>query len=297
MAELGRLNPVGQVEGDRPDATKAQGSPREMRRAIRAQLHNGPTAGCAPGFLQGNLAILPQALAMDFFRYCQRNPKPCPIIGVSEPGSPVIAELGDDLDIRSDVPAYRVLRNGRCDETLRDLTPIWRDDYVTFVLGCSFSFEESLSVAGIPVRHLDAGCNVPMYRTSIMTVPAGCFSGPLVVSMRALHPGDAIEAILLSEHFRLAHGAPVHIGDPARIGITDLEHPDFGDAPIMDEGDIPLFWACGVTPQLALRNCGAEIVITHEPGHMLITDVPAAAAETWLFNGRATRKSKPMNRG
>lgn len=257
-------------------------TPVAMRRAIRAGRHLGPTTGCAPGYLQGNLAILPQRLAADFLLYCQRNPKPCPIIGVSEPGLAAIPELGEDLDIRTDLPAYRVFRDGKRQEMVRDLTGLWREDLVAFVIGCSFSFEEALSAAGIPVRHIAAGRNVPMYRTSIETVPAGPFAGPLVVSMRAFSPAHAIEAILLSERFRLAHGAPVHIGDPAMIGISDLSRPDFGEPPVMQAGDIPLFWACGVTPQLALLNSGAEIAITHEPGHMLITDVPAAAAESRL---------------
>lgn len=269
----GETGIISGIAGDTPIA---------LRRAIRAQEYNEQTAGRAPGYLQGNLAIVPKALAADFLLFCQRNPKPCPIVGISEPGSPRIPKLGEDLDIRTDLPGYRIFRNGRFQENARDLTDIWRDDFVAFVLGCSFSFEEALCAAQVPLRHIEAGRNVAMYRTSIEVVPAGPFSGPLVVSMRSFRPADAIQAILLSARFPLAHGAPIHIGDPARIGIADLQEPDFGDEPLIEEGDIPVFWACGVTPQLALLSSGADIIITHDPGHMLITDVPAAAAETYL---------------
>ncbi len=268
-------------------------SPQAVREAIRAGQHRGPTAGYAPGYLQGNLAILPKALAADFLLFCQRNPKPCPIIGIGEPGEVGLPELGDAIDIRTDVPAYRVFRGSSEYEIVDDLKTVWRDDLVTFVLGCSYSFEEALVAAGIPVRHIDAGRNVAMYRTSIEAVPAGPFSGPVVVSMRAFRPADAIQAIILSERIRLAHGAPIHIGDPAQIGIMDLSRPDFGDAPVIEDGDIPVFWACGVTPQAAIERCGAELAITHEPGHMLVTDVPAAASESRLSGIAYPRRQKP----
>ncbi len=259
-------------------------SPRSLRLAIREGRHLGPTVGLAPGHLQGNIAIIPEALASHFLLYCQRNPKPCPLIGVSEPGSPFLRELGEDLDIRSDLPAYRIFQGGRDYETVRDLRTAWRNDLVTFVLGCSFSFEEALQVADIPLRHVEAARNVPMYRTSIKTRSVGPFSGPLVVSMRAFRPADAIRAVLLSAQFRLAHGAPIHIGDPAQIGIADIDHPDYGDEPVIEQGDIPVFWACGVTPQAALVKSGVDLAITHEPGHMLITDIPASTAESRLFD-------------
>lgn len=266
-----------------PETAELRGlSPQALRQMIRRQEHKSPTMGLAPGYLQGNLAIVPQAQAFDFLLFCQRNPKPCPIIGLAEAGAVTLPELGQDIDIRSDLPAYRVFRNGIPQGTVNDLGPLWRNDLVSFVIGCSFSFEEALQEAGIPLRHLQAGCNVPMYRTSIDTVPAGDFSGPLVVSMRAFPSWDAIHAILLSDRFRLAHGAPVHIGDPSQIGIEDIDTPDFGDPPYMEEGDIPVFWACGVTPQLALRHCGADLAITHAPGHMLVTDLPSSTAETRL---------------
>lgn len=258
-------------------------SPLALRKAIRSGDFKGHTTGYASGYLQGNLAILPKALADEFLQFCVRNPKPCPLIGMSEPGSPYIPALGRDLDIRSDLPGYRVFRGSLDYERVRDLHPIWRDDLVTFVLGCSFTFEDAIRRGGVAVRHIDAGRNVPMYETTIPTVPAGRFHGPMVVSMRAFKPADAIKAILYSDRYRLAHGAPLHIGIPEAIGIKDLSKPDFGDPPLIEDGDIPVFWACGVTPQIAIRNAGADLAITHEPGMMLVTDVPAEAAEFTLM--------------
>lgn len=254
-------------------------SPLALRHAIRDGHFRGPTTGLAPGYLQGNLAILPRAVADDFLQFCVRNPKPCPLIGVSEPGSPHLPELGRDLDIRTDLPGYRLFRGAADYESRTDLKRVWRDDLVTFVLGCSFSFEDAIRRAGVPVRHIDAGRNVPMYETHIPTVAAGPFAGPMVVSMRSFKPSDAIRAILYSDRYRLAHGAPLHIGMPEAIGIKDLSKPDFGDPPVIEDGDIPVFWACGVTPQVAIRNAKADLAITHEPGMMLVTDVPAEAAE------------------
>ena len=284
-------------DDDRPDA---------WRRRVRDGRHAAHTVGCAAGFLQGNLAIVPESLSRDFLLYCHRNPKPCPLIGVGDPGEPRLPALGEDLDIRTDVPAYRVFRHDdpgtlsarspdgtAGGELVGDLLDIWRDDLVAFVLGCSFSFEDALAAEGIPVRHVVAGRNVPMYRTAIETRAAGPFAGPLVVTLRAFRPTDAIRAIVLAERFRLAHGAPVHLGDPRAIGIEDLARPDFGDPPLIEEGDVLVFWACGVTPQLALRGAGADLVVTHEPGHMLITDVPAAAAEGRLSGLPSSPPSSP----
>ncbi len=261
---------------------KSVSDPAVLRREIRAGRFTGPTTGHAGGYLQGNLAVLPAALAGDFLAYCTRNPKPCPLLGVSEPGSGAIPALGADLDLRTDVPLYRVFSPAGRRERVADVRGDWRDDLVAFVLGCSFSFEESLQRAGIPLRHLAAGRNVPMYISDIATRAAGPFGGPMVVSMRGFSPADAIRAIVLSERHPLAHGAPVHIGDPARIGITDLAAPDFGDPPVLEPGDIPVFWACGVTPQVALRAAEPEIAITHEPGCMLVTDLPAEGASIGL---------------
>lgn len=274
-SDPGASDPVDLDDGGRA----RDDSPVAWRARARSGSHATNTVGCAAGYLQGNLAIVPEALAGDFLLYCHRNPKPCPLIGVGDAGDVDLPDLGENIDIRRDVPAYRVFRDDSPVELTADLVDHWRDDLVTFVLGCSFSFEDALADAGIPVRHVDAGRNVPMYRTSLPTRSAGPFEGPLVVTLRAFKPADAIRAIVLSERFRLAHGAPVHIGDPAQIGIDDLAHPDFGDPPVIEEGDILVFWACGVTPQLALRNAGADIVATHEPGCMLITDIPAATAE------------------
>lgn len=252
----------------------------DLRRAIRGARFRGPTAGYGRGCLQGNLAILPAAQAGDFLRYCTNNPKPCPLIGVSEPGSPHLPALGADLDIRTDVAGYRVFRREEDGyRSAADLLDIWRDDLVTFVLGCSFSFEDAILRAGIRLAHVEAGRNVPMYVTSLQTSPSGPFGGPVVVSMRAFSAADAIQAVLLSDRYRLAHGAPVHFGDPAEIGIADLSRPDFGDPPNLRPGEIPVFWACGVTPQMAIRQARPEIAITHEPGHMLVTDLSADAAE------------------
>lgn len=248
---------------------------RRLRQQIRAGALQGQTSGLAAGFLQANLAILPGSLAGDFLLYCTRNPKPCPILAVSDAGDPALPRLGEDIDIRRDVPRYRLFRDGRHVETLRDLSGVWRNDLVTFAIGCSFSFEDALLRAGLPVRHIAAHRNVPMYVTSIETEAAGPFRGPLVVSLRCFAPADAIRATILSDRYPLAHGAPVHIGDPDRIGISDLATPDFGDPPVMAEGDLPVFWACGVTPQMAIGRARPELAITHDPGHMLITDLPA----------------------
>ena len=254
--------------------------PPRLRQAIRSGEFSGQTSGQCPDYLQGNLVILPAGLADRFLRFCVANPKPCPILAVGEPGDPNLPTLGEDLDIRTDIPACRVFRHGRQVDTVRDLRPLWRDDLVSFVLGCSFSFENALLRAGIPVRHISARRNVPMYVTNMETRAAPPFGGPLVVSMRALPPVDAIRAITLSERYPLAHGAPVHLGDPSAIGIRDLDRPEFGDPPLIEPGDLPLFWACGVTPQLALRAAAPDLAITHEPGHMLVTDRLADGPES-----------------
>jgi uncharacterized protein YcsI (UPF0317 family) len=242
------------------------------RRAIRAGLHRGPTSGLAPGFVQGNLAILPKALAADFLRFCQINPKPCPLIGTSAPGDWRVPELGADLDIRTDIPRYRVWRNGVLVAEPEDVRDVWRDDLVSFVIGCSFSFEEALMADGIEVRHIARGCNVPMYRTSVATKAAGPFHGPMVVSMRPMRPADAIRAVQITTRFPSVHGAPVHIGKPELIGIRDLQKPDYGDAVPVGDDELPVFWACGVTPQAVIATVKPEFCITHYPGTMLVTD-------------------------
>ncbi|MBN9529135.1 MAG: putative hydro-lyase [Alphaproteobacteria bacterium] len=243
------------------------------RAAIRAGLHAGPTAGLAPGHVQGNLVILPQDWANEFLRFCQANPKPCPLLAVSEVGDPMLPTLGADIDIRTDVPRYRVYRDGELAAEPTEIAALWRDDFVTFVIGCSFSFEEALLAAGVPVRHIQMHRNVPMYRTSLPCVPAGRFRGDLVVSMRPLAPADAIRAVQITSRFPSVHGAPVHLGAPERIGIADIDRPDYGDAVEIGDGELPVFWACGVTPQVAIRNARPPIAITHSPGTMLITDL------------------------
>jgi len=245
----------------------------EARMAIRAGRHGGQTAGLAPGYPQGNLAILPGDLALDFSRYCQRNPKPCPLVGVSDSGDPMRRTLGADIDIRTDLPRYNVYRNAELADQPSDIIDLWRDDFVAFVLGCSFSFEQALLDDGVPLRHIETGATVAMYVTDIATTPAGPFRGPLVVSMRPPGPADAIKAVEVTSRFPAAHGAPVHLGDPAAIGIADLSRPDWGDAPDIRASEMPVFWACGVTPQEVLLHAKLPLAITHAPGHMFVTDL------------------------
>ncbi len=245
---------------------------RDARLAARTGVLSGQTAGVAPGFVQGNLAILPQSLAGDFLRFCQLNPKPCPLLAASAPGDPRLPTLAEDLDIRTDLPRYRVFRHGEVIDEPTDIRGHWRDDLVAFVLGCSFSFEEALIEGGIELRHITLNATVPMYRTSIATTPAGPFHGPMVVSMRPMKPADAIRAIQITTRFPAVHGAPVHIGKPELIGIADLSKPDWGDAVPVHDDEIPVFWACGVTPQSVVATVKPEFCITHYPGSMLVTD-------------------------
>jgi uncharacterized protein YcsI (UPF0317 family) len=243
------------------------------RSRIRTGDFAGPTAGLAPGNVQANLVILPKALAHDFLRFAQANPKPCPVLAVSEPGDPRLPALGEDLDIRTDLPKYRVWRRGELVEEPTELHHVWRDDLVSFALGCSFSFEEALVEEGIELRHMTCGSNVPMYRTNIRCLPAGPFSGPLVVSMRPLRPADAIRAIQITSRFPSVHGAPVHIGLPEAIGIENLARPDYGDSVPVGTDELPVFWACGVTPQAVVAEAKPDFCITHAPGSMLVTDL------------------------
>lgn len=243
-----------------------------VRLACRAGRLSGTTAGLAPGFVQGNLAILPHALAGDFLRFCQANPRPCPLIGVSEVGDPHVPALGQNLDLRTDLPGYRVWQNGTLVAETADITDWWRDDLVAFVIGCSYSFEEALLQEGMQLRHVEQNLRVPMFRTSIACTPAGAFAGPMVVSMRPLKPADAIRAVQVTSRFPTVHGAPVHIGLPAMIGIADVNKPDYGDAVEVRGDELPVFWACGVTPQAVIAAAKPEFAITHAPGCMLVTD-------------------------
>lgn len=246
----------------------------DARRYFRQGTYQGFTHGFAPGYVQGNLAVLPKDLAADFLRFCQLNPKPCPLIGMSpRPGDPSIPELGADLDIRTDIPKYRIWRHGELVAETPDITSHWRDDMVAFVLGCSFSFEEALIENDIELRHQSCGRNVPMYRTNIETKRAGPFHGPMVVSMRPLAPADAIRAVQITSRFPSVHGAPVHIGLPHLIGIADIGKPDYGDAVEVKPDELPVFWACGVTPQSVIATVKPAFCITHAPGSMLVSDL------------------------
>jgi uncharacterized protein YcsI (UPF0317 family) len=246
---------------------------KQARRRIRAGEWTGPTSGMAGDHVQGNVVILPGDVAGEFMRFCQANPKPCPLLGVSDPGDPALPALGADIDIRTDVPRYRVFRDGKCVDQPHDIERWWRDDLVTFVLGCSHSFEDALLEAGLRLKHIERGSTVPMYRTSIETAPAGRFHGPLVVSMRPYAPADAIRAVQVTSRFPAVHGAPVHLGMPEAIGVRDLARPDFGDPVEVSPGELPVFWACGVTPQAVIEKARLPFCITHYPGAMLITDL------------------------
>jgi uncharacterized protein YcsI (UPF0317 family) len=244
-----------------------------VRQAARRGDLTGPTAGLAPGFVQANLVVVPRELAFDFLLFCQRNPKPCPVLDVTEPGSPEPRLVAPGADLRTDLPCYRVYREGVLVDEPRDLLGSWRDDLVAFLLGCSFTFENALLQAGVPLRHLERGCNVPMYRTNRACRPAGVFHGPMVVSMRPLTPEMAITATRVCARFPRAHGVPVHLGDPAAIGIRDINRPDFGDPVEIRPGEVPVFWACGVTPQAVAMETRPSFLITHKPGHMFLTDL------------------------
>lgn len=245
----------------------------EVRAQIRQGLWTAHTSGLARDHVQGNVVILPEAQAGDFLRFCQRNRKPCPLLAVSEPGQNMLPSLGQDINICTDVPRYRVWHRGELVDEPADISALWRDDLVSFVIGCSFSFEQALLDDGLPLRHIEQGRNVAMYRSNLQTEAAGPFGGPVVVSMRPMRAAAAIRAIQITSRFSEVHGAPLHIGDPSLIGITDLSRPDYGDAVEVMPDELPVFWACGVTPQAAIQQARPEFCITHAPGAMLITDL------------------------
>jgi uncharacterized protein YcsI (UPF0317 family) len=252
-------------------------SPVELRQAIRSGEFTAPTAGYARGYVQTNLVILPEADARDFAEFCRLNDRPCPLVARTEPGNPEPRTAAPGADLRTDVPRYRVFRHGVAEQREpTDVVDLWRDDFVGFLLGCSFTFETALMAAGLPVRHIEQGRNVPMYRTSIPCQSAGKFAGPLVVSMRPYSPEVIDRVIEITGRYPGMHGAPVHVGDPSILGIRDIGRPDFGDAVTIADHEIPVFWACGVTPQLALDAARPEIAITHSPGCMFVTDLPEA---------------------
>ncbi len=257
-------------------------SAEHVRAAIRSGSYEGHTAGLAAGKLQCNLAILPEEFALDFLRFCQRNPKPCPIVGVGDTGNPTLPTLGQDIDIRSDVSKYHVFRDGVLSDEVTDISDVWAGDLITVALGCSFTFENALLRNEIPVRHIETARNVPMYRSNIDLTPAGQFAGQMVVTMRPIPKTQVDQAREISARYPHAHGAPIAVGDPNKIGIADLSQPDWGDAVEVKAGEVPVYWACGVTPQNVLLDAKLPICITHSPGHMLISDV-AEDAETTIL--------------
>jgi uncharacterized protein YcsI (UPF0317 family) len=247
--------------------------PKTFRQRVRNGEYTENTSGICPGFVQCNMVILPQEWAFDFLQFCQKNPKPCPLLGMSNAGEWSIPELAQGLDIRSDLPRYRVFENGVFQKEVTDIKELWRDDLVAFMLGCSFSFEEALLADGLEVRSVSQARNVPMYRTNVPCKSAGRFSGNVVVSMRPFVAADAIRAVQICTRFPSVHGSPIHLGDPSLIGIANLDKPDFGDSITIRQNEIPVFWACGVTSQVALEQAKPPLCITHSPGCMLITDV------------------------
>jgi uncharacterized protein YcsI (UPF0317 family) len=248
-------------------------SPKQLRELIRHNELVRPTAGLAPGYAQANLVVLPKGLAFDFLLFCQRNPKPCPVLEVLEAGEFVPVGIAPEADIRSDIARYRIFRHGQFTAEESDITGYWNNELVSFLLGCSFTFESALQRAGVPLRHIVQEKNIAMYKTNIPTVPAGVFSGPLVVTMRPIRQDQVVKAIRVTSRYPAVHGAPVHIGNPDRIGIRDLSHPDYGDAVEIKNDEVPVFWACGVTPQAVAIQSRPSLMITHAPGYMFITDI------------------------
>ena len=270
--------PLSQADPEEEQAMTdtAQLDPTQARALFRDGLIT-PTAGWSAGWTQANLITLPCADAYDFLLFAQRNPKSCPVLDVIDAGSVTGPLLGESGDIRTDAPLYRVYRGGEMVDETNDVTPWWRDDLVSFLIGCSFTFEAALIEAGVPVRHIEQGTNVPMYTTSRRCRPAGSMSGPLVVSMRPVPAEHVATAVRVTSRYPSVHGAPVHVGDPGALGITDIDSPDFGDAVEIRPGEIPVFWGCGVTPQAAVMESRPDLAIGHAPGHMVITDARDSA--------------------
>lgn len=246
--------------------------PGETRARIRRGEHAGPTGGLAPGYVQTNLVILPEDYAFDFLKFCVRNPKPCPILEVTDVGSPLPPLMAPEADLRTDVPRYRVYESGAIVDEPTDIRSYWRDDLVSFLIGCSFTFERALLEAGLYLAHLDQGRNVSMYVTGRECVASGPFAGPMVVSMRPYRADEIPLAVAVSGRYPTMHGAPVHVGDPEALGVRDLGEPEFGDPIEVAEDQIPVFWGCGVTPQAVAMKARPPLMITHSPGHMFITD-------------------------
>jgi uncharacterized protein YcsI (UPF0317 family) len=247
-------------------------TPTDLRARIRSGEWTTPTSGAATGFLQANLVMLPRHLAFEFLLFCTRNPKPCPVLDVLEPGQAEPA-IATGADLTTDLPLYRLYRKGQLAEEVTDVRDFFADDTVSFLLGCSFSFENAMLAAGLPVRNIAEGKNVSMYMTNRSCRPAGPFEGPLVVTMRPMTPEQAVRAVQVTTRFHQTHGAPIHVGDPSVLGIKDLDRPDFGDPVSINPDEIPVFWACGVTSSLAVTAARLDLVITHAPGHMFVSDV------------------------
>ncbi|MCY1165802.1 MAG: putative hydro-lyase [Pseudomonadota bacterium] len=246
-------------------------TPSELRLASRSGKFTQPTAGHAPGYIQANLMIVPQAQAFDFLLFCQRNPKPCPLVEVLEPGQ-LEPACAPGANLATDIPGYRVYRDGEFVEELDDISALWQKDFVTFLIGCSFSFESAVMQEGVPLRHVAQGRNVAMYRTNLACTPSGPFQGDMVVSMRPVKSCDVAKVVEISGRFALAHGAPLHVGNAAEIGIKNLSKPDYGDAVDILPDEVPVFWACGVTPQWIAQSSRLSLCITHAPGKMFVTD-------------------------
>lgn len=244
----------------------------EVRSRIRGGEHTGPTGGLTPGRVQTNLVTLPEEYAFDFLKFCVRNPKPCPVLEVTDAGSPTPGVMAPEADLRTDVPRYRVYENGELVDEPTDVASYWRGDLVSFLIGCSFTFEKALLDAGLRLAHLDQGRNVPMYVTDRECAPSGPFSGPMVVSMRPYRADEIPLAVAISGRYPTMHGAPIHVGNPVSLGIRDLDAPEFGEPISIAEDEVPLFWACGVTPQAVAMKARPPLMITHSPGHMFITD-------------------------
>lgn len=247
--------------------------PLEVRKLIREGKITCQTSGMCLGYAQANLVIVPKDIAYDFLLFTQRNPKSCPLLEVGDVGDKFLKYLGKDINIAKDIPKYRIYKKGELIGEYTDIEKFWREDFVSFLIGCSFSFESELLEADIPVRHIEEGCNVPMFKTNINCNEAGIFKGKMVVSMRPIPKDKIVKSVLVSGSMPKVHGAPIHIGNPEDIGIKDINKPDFGDKVTIKEGEVPVFWPCGVTPQSVIMNVKPEIVITHSPGHMLITDI------------------------
>lgn len=261
----------GEQESDLQGA-ESTGSLAGLRDRIRSGEYTTPTSGLAPGRVQANLVALPKEYAFDFLRFCVRNPKPCPVLEVTDAGSPEPRIMAPGADLRTDLPKYRVYKRGRLVEEPTDIRSLWRDDLVCFLIGCSFTFETALLEAGLRLAHLDQGRSVPMYITNRPCVPAGPFSGLTVVSMRPYRADEIPRAVTVSGRYPTMHGTPVHVGDPEALGVRNLDEPEYGESVSIEEDQTPVFWACGVTPQAAARNAAPSLMITHSPGHMFVTD-------------------------